>query len=513
MVFMRKENIKKTDTNKKMSCKSFLLCLSLSTTLISNSVFASDAQVLRGEDISKGIRSKLSGGNFNAGVEIKKAVEDGKTTWAESFIRFAIELCLKSLEGGGQTAALNNGNEVFSSMIRASAPGSVPEPSSPNKSSPSSPSPKKIIPAQPGPTTPPFKAQSNGSQGGNPPAVDYTKMTLSAEELAQGIALSESVTNGSKQVQSFSSDEQRLYSVLMGNPIYNAQYESTLPKKIPARQQLLLPPGAISPINNTAQGAGGNVGVATKTFHGIDVSCEEEIKNYASTNKLILTEEACAELENISNNFSNELFKSHLKGSIKAARARLNPKVIEDKRTLREKILLAIDSKIKVLDFLENIETILSAFSSEDGKKVIDTDIDDITTKIWEKCDKEQLGVIQLRGKLGLQGAISKEKALLALRNKILEIKKKDTTPLSQDFLNLTVIAPANNSSVTGNTAAIKAQLTNNTNLIIENLAGSQISDTNKLLPLPPPPPPPPHGTIKSPLTPPPPPPPLKKQT
>lgn len=95
----------------------------LSTALLTTS-FAS-TEVLNPYDVSKNMRASLNGnkGAFKT-EDIAKAVEVDKTiTWAESFIRFAIELCLQSLntDKEAQAKSLTNGNEMFAKMIGASA--------------------------------------------------------------------------------------------------------------------------------------------------------------------------------------------------------------------------------------------------------------------------------------------------------------------------------------------------------------------------------------------------------
>lgn len=91
----------------------------LSTALFANSM----AATITPEDISKNMRSHLSGGPKLEMDKVADAI--GKTTtWADSFIRLAIELCLQSLniDKEKQAEVLKSGNEIFADMIKASAP-------------------------------------------------------------------------------------------------------------------------------------------------------------------------------------------------------------------------------------------------------------------------------------------------------------------------------------------------------------------------------------------------------
>lgn len=92
------------------------LYLSLIFTNLSNATEVESS----GAKISNDIRKHLETGvGFNP-YEIKTSIENKQTTLAETLIRFAIELCLQSLNADKekQAEALNNGNSIFSSLIR-----------------------------------------------------------------------------------------------------------------------------------------------------------------------------------------------------------------------------------------------------------------------------------------------------------------------------------------------------------------------------------------------------------
>lgn len=96
-----------------------ILCLGIA---LSTSSFAS-ITVWDGKEISKNMRAHLSGNSKLEMDKVTEAVQNNKTTWAESFIRFAIELCLESLNADKtkQVSALEKGNDIFAGMIGASA--------------------------------------------------------------------------------------------------------------------------------------------------------------------------------------------------------------------------------------------------------------------------------------------------------------------------------------------------------------------------------------------------------
>lgn len=96
------------------------LCLSI---FLSNCLYASN--VLTGKDISDGMRAHLSSPIYRFDIlKIEESVEEKTTTWAETLIRFAIELCLQSLNNNEneQKIALERGNDLFASMIDCSSP-------------------------------------------------------------------------------------------------------------------------------------------------------------------------------------------------------------------------------------------------------------------------------------------------------------------------------------------------------------------------------------------------------
>lgn len=82
------------------------------------------SKVLSPEEISRGMRNNLSKGIVFDSNKIKESVEKKQTTWAESFIRFAIELCLQSVNKNEaeQKKALEHGNNLFAKMIAVSSP-------------------------------------------------------------------------------------------------------------------------------------------------------------------------------------------------------------------------------------------------------------------------------------------------------------------------------------------------------------------------------------------------------
>lgn len=77
-----------------------------------------------GQLLSEDIRGFLSGKQERHIYPISTAVNDGQTTWAEKFVRFAIELCLQSLNKNEeeQATALEKGNALFNVLIEVSAP-------------------------------------------------------------------------------------------------------------------------------------------------------------------------------------------------------------------------------------------------------------------------------------------------------------------------------------------------------------------------------------------------------
>lgn len=96
-----------------------VLCLS-SLAFHSNNLYV---RAMSPEDISRDIRGALQNKNEFNPSSINDAVTHGKTTWAESFIRFAIELCLQSLNKNPseQKIALESGNNIFAGMIGESS--------------------------------------------------------------------------------------------------------------------------------------------------------------------------------------------------------------------------------------------------------------------------------------------------------------------------------------------------------------------------------------------------------
>lgn len=91
----------------------------LSTAMLT-SVFGSEVKdLLTPEQISRNMRKHLETGEGFSADQVGKNI-----TWAEAFTRLAIELCLQSLSASQeeQTAALNNGNNIFAGMIASSAP-------------------------------------------------------------------------------------------------------------------------------------------------------------------------------------------------------------------------------------------------------------------------------------------------------------------------------------------------------------------------------------------------------
>jgi len=107
---------------KNISNKNILRSLFLSTLLLTSS-FASEVEVWNGERVSKAMRESLEGGEYDPS-KVEPAIKSTEITWAEKFIRFAIELCLKSLEKSAeeQAKALENASKIFEGMIKTSAP-------------------------------------------------------------------------------------------------------------------------------------------------------------------------------------------------------------------------------------------------------------------------------------------------------------------------------------------------------------------------------------------------------
>lgn len=95
-------------------------CLS---TALMTTAFAS-TKCLTPEDVCKNMRAHLSGDKNDFKVdEVADAVNAGKTTWAETFVRVAIELCLQSLNKieTEQAKALEIGNDIFADLIKESS--------------------------------------------------------------------------------------------------------------------------------------------------------------------------------------------------------------------------------------------------------------------------------------------------------------------------------------------------------------------------------------------------------
>lgn len=90
----------------------------LLTAILISMTYASD--VLPAEQISKDIRTHLKIGSGFKPEDVKNS----NITWAETFIRFGIELCLQSLNSNKeeQAEALEHGNNIFASLINASSP-------------------------------------------------------------------------------------------------------------------------------------------------------------------------------------------------------------------------------------------------------------------------------------------------------------------------------------------------------------------------------------------------------
>lgn len=100
--------------------------------VLATSTFASD--ILDPADISTKFRTQLKASKaYFDTSEIVKSVKASKTTLAEIFVRFAIELCLQSLnqDEEAQKKALENGNDIFTGLISASIPVSNPSEQAP----------------------------------------------------------------------------------------------------------------------------------------------------------------------------------------------------------------------------------------------------------------------------------------------------------------------------------------------------------------------------------------------
>lgn len=82
-------------------------------------------------DWSKMVRDSFSSKDARAPTKVAQtaaaSVAANETTWAEVFIRYAIELCLESLKKNPQeqATALKNGNDTFAALIGASAPSAT----------------------------------------------------------------------------------------------------------------------------------------------------------------------------------------------------------------------------------------------------------------------------------------------------------------------------------------------------------------------------------------------------